>query len=264
LVGVDDSPHSRRALDWAVAHADGRADRITLLHARHDGGDQPDWLEGWAATARASTPTAVATSVACGSASAALLSHSRDADLLVVGTRGRGGFSRLALGSTSSQCATHALGPTAVIGSRAPSDATDIAVGFDGSRHSRDALTWALGFARPGATVTVVGVWDAAPLAVGTDSFFFPEAIGLAHERFEELVGATAGSPPPGVTVVRDFRQGRARAELGEAAHRCDLLVVGARGHGTIGSAILGSVSSWLLHHADAPIVVVPSDTLAG
>jgi nucleotide-binding universal stress UspA family protein len=35
-------------------------------------------------------------------------------------------------------------------------------------------------------------------------------------------------------------------------------MIVGARGHGTVGSAILGSVSSWLLHHAEAPVVVVP------
>jgi nucleotide-binding universal stress UspA family protein len=45
---------------------------------------------------------------------------------------------------------------------------------------------------------------------------------------------------------------------LAEAATGADLVVVGARGHGTVGAAVLGSVSTWLLHHVDQPVAVIP------
>ena len=48
------------------------------------------------------------------------------------------------------------------------------------------------------------------------------------------------------------------------AAHEGDLFVMGARGQGAISSLLLGSVSSWLLHHVDRPIVVVPTDAVDG
>jgi nucleotide-binding universal stress UspA family protein len=41
-------------------------------------------------------------------------------------------------------------------------------------------------------------------------------------------------------------------------AESSDLLVMGARGHGAVSSILLGSVSSWLIHHAERPMVVVP------
>ncbi len=50
-----------------------------------------------------------------GGAAAVLLDTAESASLLVVGNRGRGGFTRLLLGSTSHQCATHAVTPTAIV-----------------------------------------------------------------------------------------------------------------------------------------------------
>lgn len=261
VIGLDSSDHARRALDWAVAHAPGRANRLTLLTAGHVVVDeQVAWLDEAAAHARSAASVPVTTVVEDRTASAALLDRATNADLLVVGTRGHGGFNRLVLGSTSSQCASHATTPTVVVGTRAPTPARDLTVAFDGSRHGRAALRWAVRFAGDGARVHVVGVWDATPLAVGADTFFFPEAMGLARDRFDELVDETirstavAGAP----TINREFRQGRPRTELQSMSRSCDLMIVGARGHGTVGSAILGSVSSWLLHHAEAPVVVVP------
>ncbi len=58
--------------------------------------------------------------------------------------------------------------------------------------------------------------------------------------------------------LEREFIRGTPRAALSAQADDVDLVVVGARGHGAVGSALLGSVSTWILHHVHRPIVVVP------
>ena len=55
-----------------------------------------------------------------GPTSSVLIDAAHEAELLVLGSRGLGGFSRLVLGSTSTQCATHAPVPTAIIPLEAP------------------------------------------------------------------------------------------------------------------------------------------------
>ena len=190
----------------------------------------------------------------------ALLAAAADAALLVVGSRGRGGFARLLLGSTSTQCATHASVPTVVV----PSDTEPVAaqrllVGFDGSANSMSALRWAVDFARPGTTVTVAWVWDATPLAVGSDAFFFPDASDLAAERFNYLVEpVSVEAAAHDVILEREFIRGTPRSALADHATEADLVVLGARGHGGVGAAILGSVSTWVLHHVHRPIAIVP------
>jgi nucleotide-binding universal stress UspA family protein len=150
--------------------------------------------------------------------------------------------------------------PIAVI----PHDTTftstnDMVVAVDGSPNSLSALEWSLGFARPGTTIRVIWVWDATPLAVGADEFFFPDASATAETRFHHLIDEVVENPPGNdVTIERSFIHGRPRTAIAEAAAAADMLVLGARGHGAVGSALLGSVSTWLLHHVEIPVVVVP------
>lgn len=281
VVGIDGSTNAEHALAWAMTHADGRARCLRLLTAWQvplSGPAVETWpmgspaydrdllmesaqrlVDDAAATAGRNCDVALDTSVAHGGAAAVLLDAGDDASLLIVGTRGRGGFQRLLLGSTSTQCATHATHPIAVIPESADiTDTQDIVVGVDGSPNSIAALKWAVSFATPETRVEALSVWDTSPLAAGADQFFFPEATGLAEERFHHLIADVEASNPRDNAIERTFVTGMPRQTIAERAESTDLLVVGARGHGGIGAAVIGSVSTWLLHHVPRAIVVVP------
>ena len=281
VVGLDGSDCATNALEWAVSNVEGRASSIELVTAWqapvagaypvsspvtvviddtefHDAAahDAAEVAAGLAPR----VPLPVTATVGHGGPAQVLLEASESAALLVIGSRGRGGFTRLLLGSTSTQCATHASVPTIVVpGDVEPAAVETVVVGCDGSPNSMEALRWAIDFAPPGGTVVVAWVWDATPLAVGADAFFFPDASDLAAERFHHLVDAVAEQARSrNVTLEREFVRGTPRSALAAQAENADLVVVGARGHGAVGAALLGSVSTWLLHHVHRPIAVVP------
>lgn len=281
VVGLDGSDCATNALEWAARNIDGRGSSLELVTAWQTpvAGAYPmsspvtvviDDTEIHDAAAhdvaevaadfgqRLSLP--VTASVGHGGPAQVLLEASESAALLVIGSRGRGGFARLLLGSTSTQCATHASVPTIVVpGDAEPAAVETVMVGCDGSPNSMEALRWAIDFAPPGGTVVVAWVWDATPLAVGADAFFFPDASDLAAERFHHLVDTVAGlARSRDVSLEREFVRGTPRSALAAQAENADLVVVGARGHGAVGAALLGSVSTWLLHHVHRPTVVVP------
>ena len=281
VVGLDGSDCATNALEWAVSNVEGRASSIELVTAWQTpvAGAYPmsspvtvviDDTEFDDAAAHAVAEVAaglaprltlpVTAAVGHGGPAQVLIEASESAALLVIGSRGRGGFARLLLGSTSTQCATHASVPTIVVpGDAEPAAVDTIMVGCDGSPNSMAALRWAIDFAPPGGTVVVVWVWDATPLAVGADAFFFPDASDLAAERFHHLVDTVAEQARSrDVTIEREFVRGTPRSALAAQAENADLVVVGARGHGAVGAALLGSVSTWLLHHVHRPIAVVP------
>jgi nucleotide-binding universal stress UspA family protein len=134
VVGIDGSEGSKKALRWAVAEAQLRSAAIEVIHVWNFsplvdpiGGiayvPMDDLLESAQAVA-ANTVKSVAdilddthitTTVKQGSASQALLKAAEDADLLVVGRRGHGGFIGLLIGSTAEQVAHHAPCPVVVV-----------------------------------------------------------------------------------------------------------------------------------------------------
>jgi len=135
VVGIDGSEHGERALDWAINEAKLRGATIKVVTAWHvpaavyAGGYAPmvspsveeatqKTAEGVASAAAEKSRTAgidVETEVRKGQAAEALIQASSAADLLVVGTRGHGGFAGLLLGSVSAQCAHHSRCPVATI-----------------------------------------------------------------------------------------------------------------------------------------------------
>ena len=219
-----------------------------------------EMVEELATQIQPSVPVPVTTAVAVGGASSVLIEAAQHASALIVGSRGRGGFSRLMLGSTSTQCATHSIIPTVVVPQESPLDEpTAIVVAFDGSPNATAALHWALDFARPGTTIDCIFVWDVSPISAGTDRYFFPEAVDLARDRFHRLVvDAVRGRDLTGIALRRHFVEGIPKRELIKRSTESDLLIMGARGHGAIGAALLGSVSTYLLHHLRRAMVVVP------
>jgi nucleotide-binding universal stress UspA family protein len=142
-----------------------------------------------------------------------------------------------------------------------------IVVGVDGSPSAMAALRWAAGQAETmEQPLTVVTVVDPAALsALWTDS---PEdATRSAHldaarreiELMLEKLEGERGRPLTGPVTVR-ARIGHPVDELVAAAEDADLLVVGSRGAGVVSRALLGSVSTGVVHHAPCTVVVVRGD----
>jgi nucleotide-binding universal stress UspA family protein len=131
VVGIDGSPDAARALRWAQDEARRRDAKLLLVHGVEIGaaaaspygsGVLMEQLQegGEAVLAEALAVVRAAGFEAegrmeVGSAAHALIEASRDADLLVVGCRGHGGFAGLLLGSVSAACAHHAHCPVVVV-----------------------------------------------------------------------------------------------------------------------------------------------------
>lgn len=115
VVGVDGSAGSQRALAWAVSQA--RLSGATLVPlAVGDAGDEGS-LRAAAEQAGAAGNGAVTVEpqIRSGNVSHELIAAGAEAELLVIGSRGRGGFASLLLGSTSTQVAGHAVRPVVVV-----------------------------------------------------------------------------------------------------------------------------------------------------
>lgn len=279
VVGFDGSTSSKFAARWALDNARDRAESVDLVQAWSVAATAvysataplvlPETtaavqeaarstLEEFAAELAADAPVAVTTTLRHGDASSVLLETSADSAQLVVGARGAGRFERLLLGSTSTRCATHATVPTIVV-REAAGAAQHLVVAFDGSPNATDAVGWACSFARPGSTIEIIGVWEFAPSLFGTESFHYPEALAEASRQFDEQTeGLRGAARRDDVEITASFLEGRPRDRIAQRAAEADLLVVGARGRGGIGSALLGSVSTWLLHHVQRPVAVIP------
>jgi nucleotide-binding universal stress UspA family protein len=127
VVGVDGSAPSLQALAWAATEARLRGARLEVLHATFY---RPEMLELFPGAARdetavldqaltrvrAAEPTVEVVPRQAGPPAAkALVEASHGAELLVVGSRGLGGFDQLVMGSVSNQCAHHAQCPVVII-----------------------------------------------------------------------------------------------------------------------------------------------------
>jgi nucleotide-binding universal stress UspA family protein len=202
-----------------------------------------------------------------GPAATALLEAAEESAMVVLGSRGLGGFSELMLGSTSVQVATHAPCPVVVMrphGDAPPgAEAGRIVVGIDGSPMSVGAVEFAFAEASfRGTGLTAMHVCNAPSL----DAPGVPVPIDLVAEdvvdaELRALAESLGGYRDryPDVDVRQFVVHGKAAPALVTASVGAHLLVVGSRGRGGFRSLLLGSTSHALLHHAYCPVAVVRS-----
>lgn len=284
VVGIDGSPHSAGALDWAVARASLGGQELELVNAYsfpvdlnfygyhgHAGGAPIQWF---ADHSRGLLETAAehvgngAPDVTCtlrsdfGPAAQLLSAAAEHADAVVVGRRGLGATSSALLGSVSNRLTIEAACPVIVVGTGELPTTGPIVVGVDGSEFGAAALRYAVAEAAiRNTTVRAVTAYQSRLGAVGSDPELLArmqaaleaEAADIAANALEELRTGDDRAPDIEQVVV----QGRpAEAILGHAGD-AQLIVVGSHGKGLVRRVLLGSVSREVLQEADQPVAVI-------
>jgi nucleotide-binding universal stress UspA family protein len=190
-----------------------------------------------------------------GSPAGQLLAAAAQAQLLVVGCRGSGGFSGLALGSTSRHLATHAQAPVVVVREETVPPSAEIVVGVRTPHQAAAALHFAFSEASlRGASLRVLEAVPPGRLAaiadVNGDVLTATRNVLDAHlDRWRREF--------PGVQTQVDIVRAHPGRVLSAASARADLVVLGR--HGTH-SGSLGAVIHAVLAHAQGPVAVVPGD----
>ncbi|MFF9194286.1 universal stress protein [Streptomyces sp. NPDC014779] len=287
VVGVDGSDPSLTALDWTVDEAVRHGLPLRIVHAslweRYEG-VVPTWatdrpsgqilaenIVGIAAErARRRAPDLpVTTDVLAEDASTALLREGQEGAILVVGSRGRGEFADLLLGSVGLVVAARAHCPVVVVrGDRQALEARHGRVLLGVGEHDVDSPAVRFAFreaAARDAELDVVRTWRRPvhepidhPLLSGN------RAIYLAEQSSELLDKAleAAVTEHPRVRLRRATLEGPAHRVLTERSAAADLLVVGARRRDGLVGLELGRVAHRALHHATCPVAVVPQRRL--
>ncbi len=275
IVGLDGSDGSASALRWAAHLAERRNERVTPIAVWHV--PLPIWLMSGRRAIdvdRAGIKAEVAVhaveavgklenatvvdepQVLEGHPAPTMLEMAGPDTPLVVGRRGISDVKHRLLGSVSQYLVTHSTGPVVVV----PDDwetapLQRIVVGFDGSENAAAALRWALSIAPADAEVEAVIAIDVIPwLSPETVVERHPEAVTDARAR----ITAVADEVDPDARASRNFVLQGPRHAISESMGDADLVVVGPRGIGGLASAMLGSVTGWLLHEARCPVAVVP------
>ncbi|ADD43115.1 universal stress protein [Stackebrandtia nassauensis] len=284
IVGFDGSPHSQVAVDWAAEEARLRQRRLLIIHSflvlsplatdldssRHEASRASvgDLVDKEVARIRDLNPDLEVSGKVVGgmSASIDLVEASEDGELLVVGSRGRGRFTSLLLGSTSTQVTAYSRCPVVVVRGPAPVRSQEpdrIVVGVDASPLSQAALRFAFEEASlREARLIAVHAWT-HPVATESGDVL-PQVYSIEERADSEkrvLAEALAGWPQkyPDVPVERVCERVDARQLLQEKSAGACLVVLGSRGHGGFTGLLLGSTTQAMVHHADAPVAVVHS-----
>jgi nucleotide-binding universal stress UspA family protein len=284
LCPVDLSDASRRALDYALAfgglhEADIHVLQVVDLHgwagASVEGLDAvtgqtrvslEEQLGWW--VARSVDAAGASTSLRDGPVVPGILAAARDvgADVIVMGTHGRSGFERLALGSVTEKVLRKAPCPVLVVPSREDAVVrtgalSRVVCATDFSEPSVQAVAWARLF---------VGGASHALSLVNVIDWPFGETHGpdpvtqlrhnLEQEATESLRRIATGQEglASAELIVRHGKAGRELLQYAREAH-AELIVMGVSGRGAIDRALLGSTAHQVLRDAPCPVLTVPS-----
>lgn len=276
VVGYNDTKHSREALAWAVREADRRDAPLLVLFAANYPGmtlepgpglrePAPDALEAaeevtakGVAAARAMRPSIrVRSLTTVTSPSNALVDATRDAQLLVIGTRGFSSVLGALLGSVAFTVAGRAACPVIILKKSATSHSAGpdhrVVVGTDGSSAAAKAVVFAADFAaKTSAELEVI-------ICTGQDALGVSDAKHLrrAARDIADRTETSLRETHPSLSVLTVVKDGAAERNLVNASADAGLLVVGSRGRGAFRGLLLGSVSHAVIHDALCPVAVI-------
>ena len=280
LVGVDGSPASKVAVEWAAKEASMRGLPLSLVHVIPSSLPRtwpdvpnPPELQHWyelngeeilalarqVAEAATGSNIKVSSETISGSPTATLIDLSKEAELVVVGCLGLGAIARRLLGSVSAALVHHAHCPVAVIHDDEPLMPTaamaPVVVGIDGSPASEVATAIAFDEAsRRGVELVAVHAWS------DNSAYELPglEWSTLEAQAEEALAARLAGWQEryPDVTVRRVVVLDRPAHQLLKQSDSAQLTVVGSHGRGGFAGMLLGSVSSSVAQSARTPVIV--------
>ncbi len=282
VVGVDGSEPGLRAVDWAADEAALRGAPLRLVYAslweRYEGArlaedlGEPservraeDIVDSAARRAHLRRPDVkITTDVLPEEPEYTLLRESRNASLLVTGTRGRSALTEALLGSVSLTVAAHAHCPMIVVrgshDNRAlPVTHGRVVVGVGERPTSSAAVRFAFEEAgRRGAEVEAVRAWRCPAHETTDHPLLAGEPARLHEEQAVEDLESALQDAPADVRLHRRTAEGHARNALVDASRDADLLIIGAKRRQRHFGLQLGRVTHGVLHHSACPVVIVP------
>ena len=272
VVGVDGSQHAQRALTWAAEQATLEGRPLTVAHAARKGDLRT--TTRMTAKAREVVGEAVALAEAAqpglevvgaervGDPRQVLVDLSEAAHLLVVGSRGRGTFRSMLLGSVSVNVAKHARCPVVVTRPGGPDDVKDgVLVGADGTPESLPVIEFAFRQASLlGVPLTVMHTSFDVAVAVAARSGAGATPPDLADDLRVLLSESVAGLSEkfPDVQVSLQLGYGLVDECLTRGPHPRDLIVVGRHPVDSISKLLAGSICAAVLERSESPVAVVP------
>jgi nucleotide-binding universal stress UspA family protein len=281
IVGVDGSPASDAAVSWAAHDAVMRGVPLTLMHVQDpvsrtwSQAKELEEVSGWQKTegrgilanaskiahdiANDTSQIAINGELQFAAPSSTLVDRSEDADLIVVGTDGRGALARGLLGSVSSGLVRHARCPVAVIHDGEPRiphpTNAPVLVGVDGSSTSELATKIAFDEAsRRHVGLIALHAWSDKEL-IELPGVDWP-AVKADEERVMSEALAGWQERYPDVTVTKLLVCDRPARALVETSQSAQLVVVGSHGRNALTRTFLGSVSNAVVQSVRVPVIV--------
>jgi nucleotide-binding universal stress UspA family protein len=281
IVGVDGSPASDAAVGWAAHDAVLRGVPLTLMHVQDpmartwSQAKVQEELAGWQKAegrgilanaskiahdiANETAPIAINGELQFSAPGPTLVDRSEDAELIVVGTDGRGALARGLLGSVSSGLVRHARCPVAVIHDGEPQmphpTKAPVLVGVDGSSASELATEIAFDeAARRRVGLMALHAWSNREL-VEVPGVDWP-AVKAEEERLMSEALAGWQERYPDVTVRKLLVCEQPARALVETSQSAQLVVLGSHGRNALTRRFLGSVSNAVVQSVRMPVIV--------